>query len=59
MKDVNCDDNEKIKQLRWHRGYLVSNYYIGFNNDEEELLYTSLVHVLGQDNVTYQKKLRK
>ena len=53
MKDVNCDDNKKIKQLRWHRGYLVSSYYIGFDNDEEELLYTSLVHVLGQDNVIH------
>jgi hypothetical protein len=53
MKDVNCDDNKKIKQLRWHRGYLVSNYYIGFDDDEEELLYASLVHVLGQDNVIH------
>jgi hypothetical protein len=53
MKDINCDDNKKIKQLRWHRGYLVSSYYIGFDNDEEELLYTSLVHVLGQDNVIH------
>jgi hypothetical protein len=52
MKNIDCDDNKKIKQLRWHRGYLVSNYYIGFDTDEEELLYTSLVHVLGQDNVT-------
>jgi hypothetical protein len=51
MKDVNCDENKKIKQLRWHKGFLVSGYYIGFDNDEEELLYTSLVHVLGQDNV--------
>jgi hypothetical protein len=51
MKDVNCDDNKKIKQLRWHRGFLVSSCYIGFDDDEEELLYTSLVHVLGQENV--------
>lgn len=53
MKDVNCDDNKKIKQLRWHRGYLISSYYIGFDKDEEELLYLSLVHVLGQDNVIH------
>ena len=53
MKDVSCDDNKKIKQLRWHRGYLVSGYYIGFDANEEELLYTSLVHVLGQDNVIH------
>jgi hypothetical protein len=51
MKHINCDNNKKIKQLRWHRGFLVSGYYIGFDGDEEELLYTSLVHVLGQDNV--------
>jgi len=51
MKDVNCDDNKKIKQLRWHKGFLVSGYYIGFDADEEELLYTSFVHVLGQDKV--------
>jgi hypothetical protein len=51
MKDVICDNNKKIKQLRWHKGFLVSGYYIGFDDDEEELLYTSFVHVLGQNNV--------
>ena len=51
MKDVICDNNKKIKQLRWHRGYLISSHYIGFDNDEEELLYTALFHVLGQDIV--------
>lgn len=52
MKDINCDDNKKIKQLRWHNGCLVSSYYIGFDMDEEELLYKSLVNVLGQENVS-------
>lgn len=51
MKDVICDDNKKIKQLRWHKGFLVSGYYIGFDGDEEDLLYASFVIVLGQDNV--------
>jgi hypothetical protein len=53
MRDVNCDDNKKIKQLRWHKGYLVSSYYIGFDADEEELLYKALVNVLGQENVLH------
>ena len=52
MKDINCDSNKKIKQLRWHKGYLVSSYYIGFDTAEEELLYEALIHVLGQENVT-------
>ena len=51
MKDVICDSNNKIKQLRWHRGYLVSSFYIGFNDNEVDLLYKSLGHVLGQDTV--------
>ena len=51
MKDAICDANLKIKQLRWHRGFLVSQYYIGFNDDESELLYKSLVNVLGENNV--------
>jgi hypothetical protein len=51
MKDVMCDANNKIKQLRWHKQCLVAGFYMGFSDSEEDLLYKSLVHVLGQDNV--------
>lgn len=51
MKDAVCDANLKIKQLRWHRGCLVSHFYMGFNDNEMELLYKSLVNVLGEINV--------
>jgi len=53
MKDVMCDANMKIKQLRWSNGYLVSQSYIPFDKEEEVLLYNALVHSLGQDNVLY------
>jgi hypothetical protein len=43
MKDKICDANNKIKQLRWNKGYLDSKYYIGFNEKETMLLYESLV----------------
>ena len=51
MKDIKCDINKKIKQLRWDKGCLVSSYYIGFDRDETELLHNALIHVLGQENV--------
>jgi hypothetical protein len=51
MKDVMCDANKKIKQLRWHKQCLVAGFYLGFTDEEEDLLYKSLVHVLGKDNV--------
>ena len=51
--DPMCDDNKKIKQLRWNNGYLVSQYYISFSKTEEKLLYDALVSVLGIDNVLY------
>ena len=51
MKDAMCDANLKIKQLRWNKGCLVSNMFYGFDDNEEELLFNSLVHVLGQENV--------
>ena len=43
MKNKICDANNKIKQLRWSKGYLVSQGYIGFNEKETILLYESLV----------------
>ena len=42
-----CDDNLKIRQLRWSRGRLVSGEYIGFTQKQEAMLYEALVHALG------------
>lgn len=53
MKDVMCDANNKIKQLRWHKQSLVAGFYMGFSDSEEELLYKSLVHVLGESLVIH------
>jgi hypothetical protein len=55
MIHVMCDDNKKIKQLRWNNGYLVPQYYISFTKKEEELLYNALVNVLGSNNVLYNQ----
>jgi|SRR5210317_1315164 hypothetical protein len=43
--------NNKIQQLRWSKKQLVSDIYIGFNDIQLELLYESLIHSLGEDNV--------
>lgn len=51
MKNYLGDDNHKIKQVRWKNGYLVSEPYISFTYKEKQLLYDSLVHVLGKDKV--------
>jgi hypothetical protein len=53
MKDIKCDDNKKIKQLRWHNRFLLNFNYIGFDIEENNLLYNSLAAVLGQENVDY------
>jgi hypothetical protein len=53
MKNELCDDNQKIKQLRWNNGYLISKNYIGFNKNEEKLLFEAMVHILGINNVLY------
>ena len=45
------DDNNAIKQLRWSLGTLTSKGYIGFNKEETELLFKSLKHSLGDDQV--------
>jgi len=47
MKNVVCDDNLKIRQLRWSRGELVSCGYIGFTAKQETMLYDALVYGLG------------
>jgi hypothetical protein len=49
MKNQYCDDNLKIKQLRWSKQRLVSNLYIGFTEKEEIRLYEALVYALGGD----------
>jgi len=46
-KNSYCDDNLKIRQLRWSRGELVSGDYIGFTAKQEALLYEALVFGLG------------
>jgi hypothetical protein len=50
IKNVHCDPNEKIKQLRWSRGYLVPySYYMSFTILEERLLFEAMKNVLGED----------
>jgi hypothetical protein len=51
MKDIMCDMNRKIKQLRWSKKYLVPETYINFTEKEQILLYDSLVYALGNENV--------
>jgi hypothetical protein len=46
-KQLVCDDNLKIRQLRWSKGELVSCGYIGFTAKQEAMLYEALVHGLG------------
>jgi len=51
MKEHFCNENKKIKQMRWNHGYLLSQKYISFTKKEELLLYNSLVNALGSNNV--------
>lgn len=51
MKNQFGDPNKMCKQVRWKKGYLISDGYISFTYNETMLLYESLVHVLGIDNV--------
>jgi hypothetical protein len=55
MKEQFCDENKKIKQLRWHKKYLTSQKYIDFKYKEKMLLFESLVNVLGSDNVSLEE----
>jgi hypothetical protein len=41
-----ANENEKIRQLRWYKGRLVSSGYKGFTLKQYMLLYESLVVVL-------------
>ena len=50
-----CDANEKIKQLRWSKGSLVSyGGYPSFTEKEEMRLYEALVYALNE-NVIFEK----
>lgn len=53
-QSVICDENEKIRQLRWNKKYLLSGFHIGFTEKQEYLLYESLIHALG-GNVILEK----
>jgi hypothetical protein len=51
LKSIDCNENKKIKQLRWDKKSLVSKGNIGFTENEEKLLYKSMVQILGIKNV--------
>jgi len=55
MKNQMCNENDKIKQLRWHKKYLTSQTYIDFTYKEKKLLFEALVNVLGRDNVSLEE----
>lgn len=43
--------NNKIQQLRWCKRQLVSDIYIGFDDEQLNLLYEALCSCLGETNV--------
>lgn len=49
------DPNKRIKQLRWTSKRLCCLIYIDFTNDEKKLLYESLCHVFGNENVILEE----
>ena len=55
------DENDEIKQLRWSKGMLHSNYHMGFTNEETMLLYEALQNSLGKEYVILESldKLEK
>ena len=55
MKHQQCDENKRIKQLRWSDGYLDSQGYINFRYKEEMLLFDAIVNALGSDNVIFEE----
>lgn len=52
LKNLQGNENDKIKQVRWNKGFLTSKGFISFREKEKMLLYEALVHVLGKDKVT-------
>ena len=51
LKNDPCNENKKIKQVRWKKGYLDSSGFISFIYKETMLLYESMCKVLGEENV--------
>lgn len=45
------DANDRIRQLRWSNLRLVSDIYIGFNDEQLNLLYEAFVNYIGENNV--------
>ena len=46
------DENDYVRQLKWELFQLEKrHYYAGFRFDEKDLLYSSLISVLGLSNV--------
>ena len=54
-QNIICDVNEKIRQLRWTKKYLLPGIYIGFTEKHFLLLYESLVNVFA-DKVIFEQK---
>lgn len=52
LKNLQGNENDKIKQVRWNKGFLTSKGFISFKEKEKMLLYEALAHVLGKDKVT-------
>ena len=50
------DRNKKIRQLRWCRRQLVSDVYIGFNDEQLDLLYEAIGSSFGTENVYFVDK---
>ena len=51
------DDNNRIRQLRWTgKGFLTSDGYTGFTEEQTQLLFQALKHCLGDDQVIMYKK---
>lgn len=49
-KHIKCNENQKIKQLRWNKKCLVPyKNYIGFNIRETELLFNTMKSVFGEN----------
>ena len=50
MENIQCDSNEKIKQLRWDKKKLISyKHYLSFTDTELLLLFESMKEVLGEN----------
>lgn len=46
-KNLVCDSNLKIRQLRWWKGTLIPFGHIGFTVKQESMLYDALTYGLG------------